>query len=221
MPYVDFHAHIAPGIDHGSADLSHSLAQLDAARRAGVGVIVASPHFYMSDGISPAVFVGAREEALCRLREASPGNPRIVPGAEVHLAPGLSELDGLELMCVGGTDMILIEMPYGVPESWSYDELSAIARRGLHIVIAHIDRYPRSCVDNLLRLGLDMQINADAVCSWLGFRRVLPYLRAGAVKALGSDVHGLPGYSYRLFARAAKKLQGYDLEWLDECGVEF
>lgn len=221
MPYVDFHAHIAPGIDHGSADLSHSLAQLDSARRAGVGVIAASPHFYISDGVSPADFAGMRDEALCKLREASPGSPRIVPAAEVHLSPGLSKLDGLELLGIGGTDMILIEMPYGVPGPWSYDELAAISRRGLRVVVAHIDRYPRSCVDNLLRLGLDMQVIADAVCSWFGYRRVLPYLRAGAVKALGSDVHGLPAYSYRRFARAAKKVERFGVAWLQECDVRF
>lgn len=214
MPYIDFHAHIAPGIDHGSADLGHSLTQLDAARNAGVGVIVASSHFYISDGISPADFVAARNGALDELRRASPEGPRLVPAAEVHLTHGLSELDGLELLRIGSSDMILIEMPYGVPDPWSYDELLAISARGLHIVIAHVDRYPRGCVDNLARLGFDMQVNADAASSFFGLRRVMPHIRSGSVKALGSDVHEQPKKSYAAFARAAKKLSQYNLPYL-------
>ena len=215
MLYTDFHAHVAPGIDHGSADLDHSLAQLSAARSAGVGVIVATSHYYMSDGIPTAEFAARRDMALDTLRAASPDGPLLVPAAEVRLYPGLAANDGLELLAIGDTRMILIEMPYGSWEPWAYDELIAIqAERGLHIIIAHCDRYPRSYIDNLVRLGLDLQVNADAVDSFFGYRRVLPYLRSGAIKALGSDVHTLPDKSYAKFARAARRLAPFGLPYL-------
>lgn len=218
MPFIDFHAHVAPGIDHGSADLGHSIAQLDAARNAGVGAIVASSHFYLSDGIAPVDFVTARDLALDELRHVAPEGPRLIPAAEVHLTPGLSELEGLKLLRIGSTEMILIEMPYGVPDPWSYDELIAVAARGFHVIIAHVDRYPRGCVENLARLGFDMQVNADAASSFFGLRRVMPYIRSGAVKALGSDVHQQPDKSYADFARAAKKLLPFNLSYLEDNG---
>ena len=43
---VDFHSHILPGVDHGSASLEMSVEMLKTAKKAGVATIVATPHFY-------------------------------------------------------------------------------------------------------------------------------------------------------------------------------
>ena len=46
MTEIDFHAHILPGCDHGSDGWETSRRQLVLARKAGVGMICATSHFY-------------------------------------------------------------------------------------------------------------------------------------------------------------------------------
>ena len=43
---IDFHSHILPGIDDGSADPEESLELLRRSARQGIRKMVATPHFY-------------------------------------------------------------------------------------------------------------------------------------------------------------------------------
>ena len=44
--YTDFHAHILPGMDHGSTSTETTRNQLSAAKELGISTIVATSHFY-------------------------------------------------------------------------------------------------------------------------------------------------------------------------------
>jgi len=43
---VDFHSHILPGVDDGSASIEESLKMLQAEAGQGITHVVATPHFY-------------------------------------------------------------------------------------------------------------------------------------------------------------------------------
>ena len=43
---VDFHSHILPGIDDGSASLEESIELLKREAEQGINHVVATPHFY-------------------------------------------------------------------------------------------------------------------------------------------------------------------------------
>ena len=43
---TDFHSHILPGMDDGSADVAQSLEMLTLQKRQQIGRVVATPHFY-------------------------------------------------------------------------------------------------------------------------------------------------------------------------------
>ena len=43
---IDFHSHILPGIDDGSASVEQSIAMLRMEAEQGIDHVVATPHFY-------------------------------------------------------------------------------------------------------------------------------------------------------------------------------
>ena len=49
MRFIDFHAHVLPGLDDGSPDVGTSLEMLRKWSSLGVEKIVATPHFDFRD----------------------------------------------------------------------------------------------------------------------------------------------------------------------------
>ena len=46
MPITDFHSHVLPGVDDGSASPEESLAMLRLEAQQGIHRVIATPHFY-------------------------------------------------------------------------------------------------------------------------------------------------------------------------------
>lgn len=205
--YVDFHSHILPCADHGSDSLEMSLSQLANAKKAGVDTIVATPHFYANEDTVDQ-FLARREKAYDELVSAGTHEIEIVKAAEVRLVTGIEKLEDLEKLCIEGTDYILIEFP---TEPWPvgiFDTVTEIVRtRRLRPICAHIDRYSHLGREKILRLNIDVQINASA---FLDLRRRRKYylslIAEDSVHILGSDTHGDGRLSYKDFSSAAKKI---------------
>ncbi len=200
---VDFHTHILPRCDHGSRSVGMSLTQWELLTRAGFSAVVATPHFYAHEEASVASFLERRDAAADALLSEARGGPRLYLGAEVLVFPGLETLPDLHRLCIGGGDILLLEMPLG---GWSQEHLDtvvAIVELGITPLIAHIDRYPLASLDMLYdHPAFLYQVNVGSLTG-LGkkaryFRRML---RAGAVAALGSDLHGLPKEGYARYLR--------------------
>lgn len=196
---VDFHCHILPGIDDGSADPEESVAMLREEAAQGIGHVVATPHFYpRHDTVSG--FLKKREEAEARLRDALAGDtalPKISVGAEVYYFPGISEFDGLEALTVGGTACVLLEMP-ATPWSQSmYREIENIhSKQGLLPIIAHVDRYIRpfsthGIPERLQELPVFVQANAAFFLNGFTGPMALRMLRQDQIQLLGSDCHNM------------------------------
>ena len=203
---VDFHAHILPGADHGSDGLETSLAQLRLAEQAGIETLIATPHFYpQSEELG--TFLERRRTCWELLCENYHGPIRIKLGAEVHMCPGLDHLDGLEQLCIQGTDILLLELGF---VGWSHDVTETVLR--LHDqgrfcpILAHIDRYNAERIDELLSCGVLAQVNADAFSRMFGKKRFVSWIDSGAVVALGSDIHGT-AKGYRSFKKAESCLK--------------
>ena len=116
---VDFHSHVLPGIDDGSASVEESIAMLRMEAEQGITHVVATPHFYARHD-SPERFLARRDRAEQKLRQAMEGIsglPQLIIGAEVYYFPGISESDVLKELTIAGKHSILIEMqqsPWGV-----------------------------------------------------------------------------------------------------------
>lgn len=232
---IDFHTHILPGIDDGSASLEESIALLKLEAEQGIRHVVATPHFYPRYD-DPRTFFGRRAEAEALLREEMekhPGLPELTVGAEVHFFQGMSHSDILPGLTIGGKRCILIEMP-GVPWSESmYRELEKIPeRQGLTPVIAHMDRYiaplrTHKIPERLAELPVLVQANASFFLRGNTRSMALKLLRQDKIQVLGSDCHNmttrLPNLEdaveiirSRLGEDALKRIRYYQNQILDD-----
>lgn len=199
---LDFHAHVLPGADHGSDGLQTSLRQLALAEQAGIDVLIATPHFYpQRDDFDR--FLRKRRKALAELRENYAGSIRLLAGCEVHMCVGLDHLDGLEELCVPGTRVMLCELPFHDLPSGMTDTFERLTEEHeITPILAHVDRYDPSVIENLFGLGLKGQLNAEPFSRHFHRRRLLPWIDQGQIVALGSDIHGTEiGYTQYLKAR--------------------
>ncbi len=193
----DCHCHILPGIDDGSKNVEMSLAMLDLEVRQGVEGIIFTPHFY-ADMNSPSTFLRRRENAVREL-EANlsrlPQVPDYILGAEVHYFRGMSRSDGIESLCIGNSNYILIEMPFRNWQPQFIDEIEEISDvLGLRVIIAHIERYldqDKKLVKRLLdNPNLLIQCNAEFFIERTQ-RNAISLMKTGRIDLLGSDSHNL------------------------------
>lgn len=196
--YVDFHSHVLPAVDDGSADTDMSCAMLNASREQGVSAMVATPHFY-AEQECPADFLSRRARSVERLLTGGYDvrrHPAVFLGAEVAYFPGIAHCAELEQLCVVGTGTVLIEMPFNRWSAAAVDEIIAIrVRRGLQPVLAHVDRYAemrdRALLETLAAQGVLLQINMSALDRVLSRRYALGLWRKEVLHLLGSDCHNM------------------------------
>ena len=205
---IDFHSHILPAADHGSDDLETSLKQVELAGKAGMKAVVATPHFYPRYE-DVGSFLRRREETAKRLREALPQNaPRILIGGEIQLCQNLERMPELDLLCIEGTNVLLLELPRSFSIRHYEQTLEPLLyERKLKVVLAHIDRYRASAIDLLLDMGFYGQLNVSSFRRLRTRRLATDWGRSGSVVALGSDMHGAE-IGYKDFPRAEKCLKG-------------
>ena len=204
---IDFHSHILPSADHGSSSVETSLLQLELAERHSVGRIVATPHFY-PDRHDIESFLNRRNAAWDALREASDSvkRPKIALGAEVLICDGIERLEGLERLCIQGTNVLLLELPFAVFKTEYRDSVSRLIKNGFQVVLAHADRYDPADIELLLERGAKIQLNADSLSGFSVRSHIKDWVLRGEVVALGSDIHSVDKKAYKRFDKALSRL---------------
>ena len=168
---IDFHSHFLPGIDDGSENVSMSLSMRN------------NPERFLRN--REAAYNAVRD-AMSRYRPSNGGNwPDIMLGAEVYFFNGISRYEGLHDLCLEGTDLLLLEMPFTPWTSRMIDEVSIIASTtGIMPVAAHIERYlnqPKSLVKAFLDLDIYIQSNAEF------------FLERGTDRVVFNEINTIPG----------------------------
>lgn len=224
---IDFHSHILPAIDDGSQSLEMTREMLLRSGEAGVDLMVATPHFYGYRDTLEA-FLERRHQARQAIGEIlTPEMPGVRLGAEVAFYSGLEDLDGLEQLCIQGTNVLLLEMPFAAWTEYEWNVLmSLMLDRDLQIILAHFERYYEFQSDpNLTQrmkdLSLYLQINAGTLIQWKKRGRWLNWLDRGDAHVLGSDTHNLTSRAPNLGqAREVvrRKLGAEVLECIDRTG---
>ena len=130
LKIYDFHSHILPGLDHGCSDTAVAMEQIRRAVRAGVHCILATSHFY-PHAESVDSFLRRRRLAWVHLQKELAGEEeiqaagiQIVQGAEVLICKGLERMEGLEQLCIDGTKVLLLEMPF--TEIWDPELINTV-----------------------------------------------------------------------------------------------
>lgn len=211
---VDFHSHILPDMDDGSASVEESLALLRMEAEQGIRRVVATPHFYARYD-SPLKFLERREQSEAALRAEMakhPGLPEVRVGAEVYFFRGMCESEWLPQLTISGTRCMLLEMP---PAPWPDDFYREVAgiyeRQGIVPVIAHVERYIsllsyRGVLRKLEQLPVLIQANGEFFLSKGTSSMAMRMLKADRIHLLGSDCHNLTGRSPNL-AQAAEGIR--------------
>ncbi len=196
---IDIHTHILPEMDDGSSNVEESIKMLGMLSEQGVDTIVATPHFYI-DKAEPAEFLKRRNECFKKLSGEickMDNRPKIALGAEVQFYSDLSSFDRIEEFCIGGTNYILIEMPFFPWNGYTYQTLNHLSMsRRIIPVIAHLERYfdfvnEKEVVLKLKEAGALIQINADFIIDRTTRRKALNLIKQDCVSFLGSDCHNV------------------------------
>lgn len=198
---TDFHSHVLPRVDDGSESVESSLEMLRCSYDQGVRNIVATPHFY-PNMTNPDDFLERRGRAAQALAAAVSEQktlgkdfPAVYLGAEVAYFDGISRSSAVSGLCILGTKLLLVEMPF---ERWTEPEvreLISLKAKGFQPVVAHYDRYcsyqDKDLLDRLLEGGIAIQLNAEAFLRFGTKRQALGMMSIGAVGFLGSDCHNM------------------------------
>ena len=197
MGYIDFHTHILPQMDDGSTCAEMSVDMMRMLKRQGVDALVATPHFYPDD-TDPNGFLNKRATSAATLLSAVEGLgediPEIYLGAEVAYFDGMSASREIKKLCIEGTSVLLLEMPFC---AWGKSELREISGlidgAGITVVIAHVERYfkyiKKGILNELIDVGVIFQCNAGAFLSLKTRGMALKLLNDGCV--IGSDCHDI------------------------------
>ena len=210
---IDFHSHVLPGIDDGSASIEESLEMLRCEAQQGVEVVIATPHFYAQhDSIDSFLERRAESEMLLRKElEIQEGLPDITVGAEVYYFRGISQSDVLQKLTIGNSPYCLVEMPGTHWTDSMYEELSHIYYdQGIMPIIAHVDRYftrfrTFGIPEKLEELPVLVQANASFFCG-AGAARAMRMLQREQIHLLGSDCHNMLNRKPNL-GKAVEKIQ--------------
>ena len=228
---VDFHSHILPGIDDGSPNAETSVQMLHMAAEQGVDIQILTPHYYPWRETVKS-FSQRRSASFQRLSDAwKMEKPTLFCGAEVAFFSNISrqDTDLIHTLCVEGSRILLIEMPF---QSWTSDMADEIATlsldRGFQIVLAHIERYlrykrNRTYLEQMANLPIMLQINAETFLRYFGVGKVLNFVKTGHKILLGSDAHNLTDRKPNLAAarrRIENKFGGDVLRMMDESAMD-
>ncbi len=191
---IDWHTHILPKMDDGSSDCDESVLMLKMLSQQGVKRVIATPHF-VANNESVDKFLQRRRQTydiLCKKTNES--LPDIILGAEVKYYSGISKLEKLEKLCIEGTLILLLEMPFSRWTEYTVRELEEMAlTSNVTIVIAHIERYVSKnnlkVLQRLYHSGVLMQINANCFDHLFVRAKICRLIESGAVCFLGSDCH--------------------------------
>ena len=196
---IDVHTHILPAMDDGSKDLNMTAEMIRTEAAQGVRKIVATPHFY-AHRTKIDEFLERRSRRLQQvsgLFASESDLPGLAYGAEVYYFPGIGSASRIESLCVEGTDILLLEMPFAQWTDQEYMDVSdLIKRKHLHIVLAHIDRYwglqrKKQIWNDIMDLPLTRQINAESLLAGGAKRFSVKFLKQHGRVVLGSDCHNL------------------------------
>lgn len=192
---IDFHTHILPGMDDGSKNVHESLQMLRMERQQGIKLAMLTPHYYSNQN-SPEQFLRRRQRSWEALHASlEEGLPQLLLGAEVYYFEGITNLESISRLCIQGTRLLLLEMPFCSWEERVVQTVLALnGTDGIQIVLAHIERYlsflgNSRALDLLRRGGILMQMNTSAFDGWFSARRASSMVQKEKVHFLGSDCH--------------------------------
>ena len=187
---IDFHTHILPNMDDGSNSVEISNQMLDSLFNDGVKLVCLTSHFYPRNE-SIEDFLKRRKESFKSLNYRGELDIRL--GCEVHYYRGISVSEDIDKLCVEGTNLLLVELPFShvINESILNEIISLNLK--YRVVLAHIERYDldENQLIFLKNNGVLLQTNCEFIIDKKTSKLALNWLRDGFIDFIGSDCHNL------------------------------
>lgn len=228
VPVIDFHAHILPEIDDGSRSARMSLQMLRSATDQGIDIVIATPHFY-AGRTTIGNFLKRRDDAFNKLlRYELYPYPQIVLAAEVAFFAGIGRAEQVERLCLLGTNIMLLEMPFSEWGPHHVCELRQLLDRGIRPILAHYERFysfqkNQRVMNEVQELPIYIQINSESLLHWGSSFRCMKLFQEENAHLLGSDCHNVtsrPENLARARKRLAERLGADRLAKMDHLGME-
>ena len=196
----DIHCHILPGVDDGAKNMDIALALIEKEIEAGVETIILTPHF-RKEMFEPDMedIWNAYDELLYETRYK---NIRLYLGCEFHANMEMVEtLDNDLRPTLADSRYVLTEFAHNSTRAFMKERADALLMSGYRPIIAHIERYRATrkdfdLIEDLIEMGCEVQVNADAIIGrdGLGAQRFCKKLmQEDMLHYVGSDTHSLRG----------------------------
>lgn len=168
---IDLHCHLLYDLDDGPRKREISVNMARQAHAAGVHTVVCTPHSPDSNAsrhYSPQL-IAERAHEIQELALAAGYAITLKPGTEIsYTAQARHRLDRNELLTLGGSRTVLIEMPVFAVDMRFLPTAQDLIANGYQVILAHPERYiyNQKDVDDLRRIhesGVLFQVTAAAV----------------------------------------------------------
>jgi protein-tyrosine phosphatase len=199
---LDFHNHMIPGVDDGSASLEESLVALENMWEQGITHVITTPHFAAST-------VKQRAEFESQMAHIDASWAVLMAAVRDHL-PRMKLDRGVELalddpnpvvtdprLRLAGTRFALVEFPDLTLPLNSVQPLLRLKVNGVTSIVAHPERYenlapPFEILRAWKQAGAFLQLNAGSLVGAYGARvqrNAWHCLESGLVDYISSDYH--------------------------------
>lgn len=193
---IDFHSHILPNVDDGSASIEETISMLENARNEGSQYICATSHYIEGDFPLEKDIYEKKYREVLELGDNI--GIRVVKGLEVYLTPNLVRLyEENKIIAINEKRYMLIELPMREFPIYTEDVLYELRIKGITPIIAHPERNVKiannaDLLVNLVAQGNLAQINAGSLMGFYGetIKKVSEDLvKRNLVHLIGSDGH--------------------------------
>lgn len=215
---IDFHAHILPNIDDGSASMEESINLIKEAEQAGFTGIISTSHYlqnyYESDEEERRRILAELAEQV-KMADAEAEIPKLYLGSEIYISTDIVELlEEGKASTINGTNYVLFELPMNSKPLFAKEVVYKLIENGYKPIIAHPERYSYvkediEFVRELKSMGALFQSNYGSVIGMYGGsakKTLKKLLKEDLISFLGSDVHAV-GQIYPKVPKILRKLE--------------
>lgn len=197
---IDIHSHIIFGVDDGPSTIEESLNMLSEATKAGIKIIVATPHFKKEIYDNKLIV----ENYNKLVKDSTDFDISIFLGYEVQINPCIpGMLQDKKLLTLNNSGYLLLELPFDSIPIYIYEAIFQLQLLEITVVIAHPERNNSflKSFDSLLGLierGCLIQVDAASIIGIHGrhvkdFTKKLVKLKL--VHFVASDAHSAKDYT--------------------------
>ena len=193
---IDFHSHILPNVDDGSANLVESLNMLTMAAADGIKAMICTPHILKpADFFNDSLYV-SRFNELKAAAETEEIPVDLYLGSEIYLQPDI-HFDSIVATLNNTGKYFLVEFPMSTIPRFSAQLFQRLISEGRIPIIAHPERniglqQRPDLAFQFAELGVLMQCNAASVTGLLGPKiKQLShtFIDHNLIQFIGSDCH--------------------------------